>query len=958
MPRKAWIYISIVLATAAIEALSNYSGVAPVAAQWQAFLVLAVLASAAQVGRVETPAHQMYYATPAFLFAGLILLTPWLFVLLVAVPHLVEWGKERLTNGSHLRSWLHQPFNIAAHLLGGASALWVYEVQYPIGTPVASQSMVVAGITAAITYVLVNRALVGQMLVLTNAITWRESGILSPRNVLTDLVQVSLGFVAAILWTLNPWLILPALSPLALMYRLLHIPRLEQEARVDTKTGLWNAQHFATLFGAEMERARRFERPMAMIMADLDLLREINNRYGHLAGDAVLEGVGHTIRESIREYDIAARFGGEEFVIVLPETSLPEAYAVATRLRRAVEHARFEVESSDEPIQATLSLGISCYPSDASSANSLIHEADVAVYQAKLQGRNCVVCAADVPHFRGLQDSQQSAASPYGAAFRSRSVAPVDAGGSGQERGSTATVVLKQAQQRTIAMPGPARTVPPATSRVPELPSPTVRQYPRGLLNVFIGMIIAGAAAIAIAGSLVEQQIHVAGILLLVALTVIAELLHVDLYGPGTISVSVALAFAAGLVAGVPGVVLVSAAIAFTHFYQRRPPLYKSAFNWATHVLAGLAPVSLKLFYGPLQETSLLTLALPVGIAAVIYYLVDTGLIAAVISMSQGNDILETWKKQFLWVASHYIVLCMVGVFLAIAFVEMGLRGLFVFSVPVMMMRYAQQQYVEKTRGSVQELKRMNQELTQANQEIVRASHSIHQLNDELFHTLAKIIDARDPFTSGHAAQVASYATAIGAELGVSEARLEHLRQAAFLHDVGKIGIKEAVLHKPGRLTDEEYEHIKTHAALGGELLDMSQGLRHLAPFVRHHHERWDGRGYPDRLQEEEIPLEARILAICDAVEAMASDRPYHAALPIQEILVEVRRCAGTQFDPAVVDAFLCVIQREGEELVVNSAEEVAQHVARNLDPARQFLSGWHGPSKAAGMESPVLQPS
>lgn len=178
----------------------------------------------------------------------------------------------------------------------------------------------------------------------------------------------------------------------------------------------------------------------------------------------------------------------------------------------------------------------------------------------------------------------------------------------------------------------------------------------------------------------------------------------------------------------------------------------------------------------------------------------------------------------------------------------------------------------------------MYEELTSANGEVVEASRAIRQLNDELFMTLAKIIDARDPYVAGHAAKVAEYATAIALEMDLPAERVERVRQAALLHDIGKIGISEQVLHKPGQLTDKEYEYFKTHASMGAEFLETSQGLRHLAPFVRHHHERWDGIGYPDGLRGEQIPLEARILAICDATEAMASDRPYSRASSMSEI--------------------------------------------------------------------------
>jgi putative nucleotidyltransferase with HDIG domain len=317
---------------------------------------------------------------------------------------------------------------------------------------------------------------------------------------------------------------------------------------------------------------------------------------------------------------------------------------------------------------------------------------------------------------------------------------------------------------------------------------------------------------------------------------------------------------------------------------------------------------------------------------ALAYFGIQTGLIAAAISLSEVRRFTTTWVEQYRWLAPHYVVLCLMGMFLSIAYVSLGLMGIIVFTFPVIMMRYAQKQYVDRTEEGVKELRRLNQELGTANREVVNANRAIRQLNDELFMTLAKVIDARDPFAAGHAATVAGYAAAIAAKLGLQAERLENVRQAALLHDIGKLGIPESILFKPGRLTDDEYTRIKTHAALGGEFLETSQGLRHLAPWVAHHHERWDGRGYPHGLRGDEIPLEARILAVCDAVEAMASDRPYHRAMSLDEIITELRLGAGTQFDPAVVQAFISIVEQKGERYIVNSAQEIAKRQTARQD--------------------------
>jgi putative nucleotidyltransferase with HDIG domain len=221
-------------------------------------------------------------------------------------------------------------------------------------------------------------------------------------------------------------------------------------------------------------------------------------------------------------------------------------------------------------------------------------------------------------------------------------------------------------------------------------------------------------------------------------------------------------------------------------------------------------------------------------------------------------------------------------------------------------------------------LEGMNKELKEANSSVLR-------LNNELFATLAKVFDMRDPYVGGHAAQVAIYAVAVAEELQLPQDRIELIRQAAFLHDIGKLSIPETILHKPGRLSEIEYEFIKKHAEIGADLLASTEGLSHLAPFIRHHHEHWDGGGYPFGLAGEQIPLESRILNLCDSVESMASDRPYHRGMSTKEIISEIQDCRGTQFDPLLADVFVKLILQRGPSFVINSARSVTQQYAASL---------------------------
>jgi len=181
------------------------------------------------------------------------------------------------------------------------------------------------------------------------------------------------------------------------------------------------------------------------------------------------------------------------------------------------------------------------------------------------------------------------------------------------------------------------------------------------------------------------------------------------------------------------------------------------------------------------------------------------------------------------------------------------------------------------------------------------------QLDDANLATveaLAATVDAKDPYTRGHSGRVAAYAAAIAAALDLPAADVTRVRQAGVLHDVGKIGVPDAILLKPDRLTGAEYDIIKQHPEIGERILQGLPFLRDILPAVRHHHERWDGGGYPDGLAGAAIPADAVILAVADSFDAMTSSRTYRPALPAGEALRRVREGAGTQYDPRVVAAF------------------------------------------------------
>ncbi len=176
---------------------------------------------------------------------------------------------------------------------------------------------------------------------------------------------------------------------------------------------------------------------------------------------------------------------------------------------------------------------------------------------------------------------------------------------------------------------------------------------------------------------------------------------------------------------------------------------------------------------------------------------------------------------------------------------------------------------------------------------------------------LAKSLEAKDEYTKGHSDKVTELATSLGKFIGLKRKLLGKIELAASLHDIGKIGVKDAVLNKPGRLTEEEYEHVKRHAVLGEEIAKPIIEDKDVTKSIRHHHERFDGKGYPDGLAGDKIPLGGRIIALADAFDAMISGRPYRKAYSKEEAIERVEENAGTQFDPEMATKFLKVIRRE-----------------------------------------------
>ena len=213
-----------------------------------------------------------------------------------------------------------------------------------------------------------------------------------------------------------------------------------------------------------------------------------------------------------------------------------------------------------------------------------------------------------------------------------------------------------------------------------------------------------------------------------------------------------------------------------------------------------------------------------------------------------------------------------------------------------------------KSVKQMNEIKRINEELANTNEKLERAYLDTVQ-------TLRYTVEAKDPYTRGHSDRVSAFSVLLGKELSVSSEDLKTLEIGGLFHDIGKIGIPDSILLKEAKLTDDEYSQIKNHPSIGAHILCNAIVFQNILPIVKHHHERYDGNGYPSKLVGEQIPYLARIAAVADSFDAMTSKRTYRNAMPIEDVKQEIKRCSGTQFDPNIAEAFLNILNNKYDEI-------------------------------------------
>jgi diguanylate cyclase (GGDEF)-like protein/putative nucleotidyltransferase with HDIG domain len=873
LPRPARAYLAIVLAVGAGLLLPAAGQLSLDTDGWITFAIFGGAAAIAQLFPVHTPKNNAFTPAILFMLPAAFLLPIELVALMPIVMHLPEWLKVRYP-------WFMQSFNIANHTINIFAAYGVGHVVMNYAPGTAQQTWALAGISATITYVLLNHSIVAVMLRLARGMGWRESGLLSFQSLSNELVVSLLGFALVSFWRENPWLIPIGIAPLLLIHRSLAVPALEEEARVDAKTGLFNARYFATALNEELTRARRLEKPLSLIMADLDLLRDINNTYGHLAGDAVLKGIATIFRAELRAYDVPARFGGEEFSILLPETSPETALEIAERIRRAVAESAFEVETSSEPIRATVSIGVAGFPKDATDTNELIHQADLAVYRAKLQGRNRVLSASGEPLLIKTERSNR-------------------------------LVAVADNADRVVALPPAADTRPAEERRAQSHPRPHAVQGPRFLslskrLGALVGVVSLFGVSGGVMGVLFGTTTDIIGLLAIVALVGVGQALAIAT-DEGSISVSAVGALAGAALFGPRAALALAVTMSVVDWSAQRLWTHQVLFNVGAITLAGLGAAGVFGIADALALTGNADHAVTIvlGIAAgLVYFLINMSLVSLALAMEGHERWHRVFRERFAWLWLHYIVYGFVAGVMAVAYASSArLWAIGVFAVPLLLMRKTQEAYVTHTQRSAHKLREAAETIRTQNVSLEQANRLLRERSTAAMESLSATVDARDSYTAGHSRRVQQLALAIGRELGLSQAELDVLGHAALFHDIGKLAIPDAILLKPASLTSDEWALMQRHADEGARIIDRLGFLGDAVPAIRHHHERFDGTGYPDRLRGEDIPLGARIIHVADALDSMLTTRIYRAARPPAEALGELKRAAGTQFCPRCVGA-------------------------------------------------------
>lgn len=382
-------------------------------------------------------------------------------------------------------------------------------------------------------------------------------------------------------------------------------------------------------------------------------------------------------------------------------------------------------------------------------------------------------------------------------------------------------------------------------------------------------------------------------LLLFILLSFIAESMAVLLPGGGgAVSVGYAINFAAMVILGpLAAAISSSTGIAFRYFKHTNTkithifnmPPYKTLFNGAQCFLSiGIPSVVYYSFNVTAADPSFYKNIIPLTLALFTYLIINTSIITKLFSILNNKSFWHMFVNNIKWTLPNSFVIGTLGIFISMLYINYGSIIMLLFFGPLLLARHSYKLYID-----------------------------MKNLYMETVFALTKAVEAKDPYTNGHSLRVAEYAEKLAHYMKLPSNRINTLKTAAMLHDIGKIGIEDYILNKPSKLTDEEFEKIKSHPVIGVNILSEVDFLSEVKQLIIAHHERYDGKGYPDKVGGNTVPLDAYILSVADAFDAMTSDRSYRKGMTTEEAMDIISTEAGFQFHPEVAVSFIKMLRDE-----------------------------------------------
>jgi len=370
-------------------------------------------------------------------------------------------------------------------------------------------------------------------------------------------------------------------------------------------------------------------------------------------------------------------------------------------------------------------------------------------------------------------------------------------------------------------------------------------------------------------------------------LSVFSEFIPVELPKGGHLTIGFPVDFVLILVYGPALAMLVTVlGLVIYEIVKGKSSWYKVVFDSSQYALsAGIAGLVYQYCGGIIGFQNFFKFIFPATLCALTYCFMNLILVTMVISLDQGSRFTAVWRTNFQEILPTYLAEAPLGFLMAIIYVQIGVGGILLFFLPLLLARRSFESYTK-----------------------------MRKMYLETIRALVAAIDAKDTYTKGHSERVTQTSVALARELNLHEREIDNIEYAALLHDIGKIGIDERILGKNDGLTGKEFERIKEHTIIGAKIIEPVDFLKDSYKAIYHHHEKYNGKGYPDGLKSEDIPILARIIAVADAYDAMGSDRPYRKKLNKNKILKELKDQSGKEFDPEVIKALISVLDREREK--------------------------------------------